>query len=87
MKKYSILFILIAAGSQFSCNNDLDPKVYSSFTNANGFQSKSDAVAAINSVYGRLKGPSVGDNFRLLGNKTFCIDRSCYRFRTLSIWW
>lgn len=63
MKKYSILFLLITAGIQFSCNTDLEPKVYSSLTSANAFQSKADAVAAVNSVYARLKGPAVGDNF------------------------
>jgi hypothetical protein len=63
MKKISILFLLLTVGMQFSCNSDLDPKVYSSLTNANAFQTKADAVAAVNSVYARLKGPAVGDNF------------------------
>ena len=73
MKKYSILFILIAAGLQFSCNNDLDPKIYSSLTSANAFQSKADAVAAVNSVYARLKGPSVGDNYDYWATRHFAL--------------
>jgi hypothetical protein len=63
MKKYTLLLLLLTAGAQFSCNQDLDPTVYSSLTNTNGFQTKSDAIASINSIYGRLKGPSVGDNY------------------------
>jgi hypothetical protein len=46
-----------------SCNKSLDPTVYSSLTNANAFVTKSDAIAAVNAVYARLKGPAVGDNF------------------------
>ena len=63
MKKYKKILFLIPVLLQFSCNKTLDPKVYSSLTNANAFQSKSDAIAAVNAVYARLKGPSVGDNF------------------------
>lgn len=63
MKKYRILFLLLPVLMQFSCNKSLDPKVYSSLTNANAFQTKTDAVAAVNAVYARLKGPAVGDNF------------------------
>jgi hypothetical protein len=48
---------------QYSCNKNLEPKVYSSLTNTNAFQTKSDAIAAVNAVYARLKGPAVGDNF------------------------
>lgn len=73
MKKYTILFLLLAAGAQFSCNNDLEPTVYSSLTNTNGYQTKSDAVAAINSVYARLKGPSVGDNFSYWSTRHFAL--------------
>src|SRR5579859_4582051 len=63
MKKYSYLVLIIAAGLQFACNKSLDPKIYSSLTNANAYQTESDAIAAVNSCYARLKGPSVGDNF------------------------
>lgn len=63
MKKYNILLIALAVLIQFSCNKNLDPKVYSSLTNTNAFKTKSDAIAAVNAVYARLKGPSVGDNF------------------------
>ncbi|MFT3703707.1 MAG: RagB/SusD family nutrient uptake outer membrane protein [Agriterribacter sp.] len=63
VKKYSFLLMLTAVFINYSCNKTLDPKVYSSLTNANAFQTKSDAVAAVNAVYARLKGPAVGDNF------------------------
>lgn len=63
MKKYIILFLTAAAFMQVSCNKNLDPKVYSNLTSANAFQTKSDAIAAVNAVYARLKGPSVGDNY------------------------
>lgn len=73
MKKYTILLFLLAAGTQFSCNNDLDPTVYSSLTNTNGYQTKSDAIAAVNSIYGRLKGPSVGDNYSYWATRHFAL--------------
>jgi len=64
MKKYKIIFLLFPVlMMQYACNKSLDTKVYSSLTNANAFQTKTDAVAAVNSVYARLKGPAVGDNF------------------------
>jgi hypothetical protein len=63
MKKYIILLIAAAALTQVSCNKNLDPKVYSSLTNANAFKTESDAIAAVTAVYARLKGPSVGDNY------------------------
>jgi hypothetical protein len=62
MKKYILLFIP-AIILQFSCNKNLDPKVYSSLTSENAFKTESDAIAAVNAVYARLKGPSVGDNY------------------------
>jgi hypothetical protein len=62
MKKY-ILLIIPAILLQFSCNKNLDPKVYSSLTNVNAFQTESDAIAAVTAVYARLKGPSIGDNY------------------------
>jgi len=63
MKKYSILLMVMMVFIQFSCNKNLDPKVYSSLTTVNAFRTKSDAIAAVNAVYARLKGPAVGDNF------------------------
>lgn len=63
MKKYKLIPLLLSVLMLFSCNKSLDPKVFSSLTNANAFQTKTDAIAAVNSVYARLKGPSVGDNF------------------------
>ncbi|MEN2412841.1 RagB/SusD family nutrient uptake outer membrane protein [Flavobacterium mesophilum] len=73
MKKYTLLFLLFAAGVQFSCNDDLDPTVYSNLTNTNGYQTKSDAIASINSIYGRLKGPSVSDNFSYWATRHFAL--------------
>jgi len=64
MNKYIIsLLLLPAILVQYSCNKNLEPKVYSTLTNTNAFQTKSDAIAAVNAVYARLKGPVVGDNF------------------------
>src|ERR1700731_3655534 len=63
MKKQSIIFLLLAVSLQYACNKSLEPKVYSSLTNANAFQTESDAIAGVNAVYARLKGPVIGDNF------------------------
>lgn len=64
MKKYNILLLAAAIVTQFSCNKtNLEPKIYSSLTSQNAFLTKSDAIAAVNAVYARLKGPAVGDNF------------------------
>ena len=64
MKRYQIIIAIAAVVLlQFSCKKDLEPKVYSSLTSTNAFKTKSDAIAAVNAVYARLKGPSVGDNF------------------------
>jgi len=64
MNKYIIFLLLLPAILvQYSCNKNLEPKVYSTLTNTNAFQTKSDAIAAVNAVYARLKGPVVGDNF------------------------
>ena len=63
MKKYTLLFIIPIVVVQLSCNKNLDPKVYSSLTSTNAFLTESDAIAAVNSVYARLKGPSVTDNY------------------------
>ncbi|MBF7090251.1 RagB/SusD family nutrient uptake outer membrane protein [Flavobacterium sp. ALJ2] len=73
MKKHTLLLLLLTAGAQFSCNQDLDPTVYSNLTNTNGYQTKSDAIAAINSIYGRLKGPSVGDNYSYWATRHFAL--------------
>src|ERR1700761_1752277 len=62
MKKY-ILFLIPAVILQFSCNKNLDPKIYSSLTTVNAFKTEADAIAAVNAVYARLKGPSIGDNY------------------------
>jgi hypothetical protein len=63
MKKFRFLYVIILAAIIGSCNKTLDPNVYSSLTNANAFHTLSDAIAAVNAVYARLKGPSVGDNY------------------------
>jgi hypothetical protein len=64
MKKYNILLLAAAVVTQLSCNKtNLEPKIYSSLTSQNAFLTKSDAIAAVNAVYARLKGPAVGDNF------------------------
>ena len=64
MKKYILILLAVPAVLiQIGCNKTLEPKVYSSLTNANAFQTRSDAIAAVNAVYARLKGPVVGDNF------------------------
>jgi hypothetical protein len=63
MKKINFLFLIPAFLLIYSCNKTLDPKVYSSLTNVNAFQTQSDAIAAVNAVYARLKGPAIGDNF------------------------
>src|ERR1700744_4306007 len=63
MKKYSSFFLLLAIAALGACNKSLDPKVYSSLTSSNAFVTESDAEAAVNAVYARLKGPSVGDNY------------------------
>jgi hypothetical protein len=62
MKKYILLLIPVVI-LQFSCNKDLNPKVLSSLTSVNAFRTESDAIAAVNAVYARLKGPSIGDNY------------------------
>ncbi|PAW94765.1 RagB/SusD family nutrient uptake outer membrane protein [Mucilaginibacter sp. MD40] len=64
MKRYIIPALIMAAFMQTACNKtSLEPKIYSSLTSQNAFLTKSDAVAAVNAVYARLKGPAVGDNF------------------------
>ncbi|MDN3583146.1 RagB/SusD family nutrient uptake outer membrane protein [Mucilaginibacter flavus] len=64
MKKHYIILLAAAVFGTFSCNkSSLEPKIYSSLTSQNAFLTKSDAIAAVNAVYARLKGPAVGDNF------------------------
>jgi len=63
MKKYILLILLPAVTLQFSCNKNLDPEVVSSLTSVNAFVTESDAIAAVNAVYARLKGPSITDNY------------------------
>jgi hypothetical protein len=63
MKRYISAISVAAASLLGACNKSLDPQVYSSLTNANAFVTESDAIAAVNAVYARLKGPTVGDNF------------------------
>src|SRR5690242_7815018 len=63
MKGLKFLGIVIVVALIASCNKTLDPTVYSSLTNNNAFHTVSDAIAAVNAVYARLKGPVVGDNF------------------------
>src|ERR1700748_1799407 len=62
MKKYILLLIPVVM-LQFSCNKNLNTKVYSSLTGSNAFRTEADAIAAVNAVYARLKGPSIGDNY------------------------
>ncbi|MGY3053244.1 hypothetical protein ACVWYG_001442 [Pedobacter sp. UYEF25] len=64
MKNYKIFTFLTASILVISsCKKSLDPVVYSSLTEKNAFVTKADAIAAVNSVYARLKGPAVGDNY------------------------
>jgi hypothetical protein len=64
MKRYQIIAIAAVILLQFSCKKSfLDPVVYSSLTDTKAFTTKSDAIAAVNAVYARLKGPVIGDNF------------------------
>ncbi len=63
MKKYSFVLLMIPVLLLMACNKNLDAKVYSTITSQNAFLTESDAIAAVNAVYARLKGPSVGDNY------------------------
>jgi hypothetical protein len=57
MKHISILLLLIMCLA-VSCEGLIEPKVYSILTDGNAFQSKDDAIAAVNAAYSRLKQPS-----------------------------
>jgi len=55
------IIIIILSGVlvfMLSCTKIDDPKVYSILTNTNAFQTRSDAIAAVNGIYARLKWPS-----------------------------
>ncbi len=57
MKYISILSLMMLFAA-VSCESLIEPKVYSILTDANAFQSKDDAIAAVNAAYSRLKQPS-----------------------------
>jgi hypothetical protein len=57
MKYISILSLFMLCFA-VSCESLIEPKVYSILTDANAFQSKDDAIAAVNAAYSRLKQPS-----------------------------
>lgn len=57
MKYAYIAFTALLLGTS-SCKKLVEPKVYSSLTDANAFLTLSDAKAAVNGVYSRLKQPS-----------------------------
>ena len=57
MKYISILSLMMLFVT-VSCESLIEPKVYSILTDANAFQSKDDAIAAVNAAYSRLKQPS-----------------------------
>ena len=57
MKYISILSMMMLFVA-VSCESLIEPKVYSILTDANAFQSKDDAIAAVNAAYSRLKQPS-----------------------------
>lgn len=57
MKYISILSLMMLCAA-VSCESLIEPKVYSILTDANAFQSKDDAIAAVNAAYSRLKQPS-----------------------------
>jgi hypothetical protein len=55
------LFLLTAV----SCEKWVEPQVYSSLTDANAFETKDDAIAAVNAIYARLKQPSgISDSYQ-----------------------
>ena len=62
MTKYFALFIILF-WLITGCNKSLDTTIYSNLTVSNAFKTKADAIAAVNAVYARLKGPAVGDNY------------------------
>lgn len=55
------IIVIILSGFlvfMLACTKMGDPKVYSILTNTNAFQTRSDAIAAVNGIYSRLKWPS-----------------------------
>lgn len=61
--KRNITLLIILSGFIAGCNKSLDTTIYSNLTTTNAFKTRADAIAAVNAVYARLKGPAVGDNF------------------------
>lgn len=53
-----ILLLIIGVVILGSCKKLIEPKVYSTLTDGNAFITKSDAMAAVNAAYSRLKQPS-----------------------------
>lgn len=56
--KYAYIALTTLLLGASSCKKDVEPKVYSNLTDANAFLTLSDAKAAVNGVYSRLKQPS-----------------------------
>jgi len=73
MKNINKAVLLGLATLASSCITDLDPNVYSNLTSTNAFQTKADAIAAVNAVYGRLKAPSVGDSWQYWATRHFAL--------------
>lgn len=64
MKRTIFIFSACLIGFA-SCKKIAEPKVYSFLTDVNAFESKADAIAAVNGVYARLKQPSgVSDSYQ-----------------------
>lgn len=55
---FLVLATILISASLSSCKKIIEPKVYSTLTDGNAFLTKSDAIAAVNAVYSRLKQPS-----------------------------
>lgn len=53
-----LLMLIGVIGGVVSCKKIIEPKVYSTLTDGNAFLTKSDAIAAVNATYSRLKQPS-----------------------------
>ena len=88
MKKYNYFILSLLLSMQYSgCNKSLDTNVYSNLTNTNAFKTKADAIAAVNAVYARLKGPAVGDNFDYWTVRHFALTDLTNRSWPLQLWW
>ncbi|MBS1750627.1 MAG: RagB/SusD family nutrient uptake outer membrane protein [Bacteroidetes bacterium] len=55
LKVLTLIITIVGIGS---CKKLIEPKVYSTLTDGNAFLTKSDAIAAVNAAYSRLKQPS-----------------------------